>query len=186
MQRAVRADDTAAQDSHLEHAEERLAEANEELDQAVADAGAGRLEGAASARLPWKRIAWVTIALFLVALLVITVFELLAGRSVSSITGGSSNEGTTIGHVRDPVRATTSKPKDEPSQAPSESTEPSEPTESSEPTPTDAPTESVTPSETPGPDPDRRPVVDRRTRPRRRRRRTNPFEGRSGAADVSR
>lgn len=41
------------------------------------------------AALPWKRIALVSLGLFLVAMLIITVFELATGRSVSSYTGGS-------------------------------------------------------------------------------------------------
>jgi hypothetical protein len=41
------------------------------------------------AALPWKRIALVSLGLFLVVMLIITVFELATGRSVSSYTGGS-------------------------------------------------------------------------------------------------
>lgn len=160
VQRAGRADDTAAHDSHLKHAEEQLAEANEELDQAVADAAPVAWKQRLAA-LPWKRITWVTIALFVVAVLLITAFELVAGRSVSSITGGSSNEGTTIGHVRESGSGDDDKPKDDPgdgpSQTPSEPTESTEPSESSEPTPTEEPTESATPSETSSPSPTEEP-----------------------------
>ena len=96
--RAARVDDTAAQESHLDHADERLAEAREELDEAiVATSPVGWRERLS--RLPWKHIGLTTLALFVVALVVITVFELVAGQSVSSITGGSDSGTTTIGHV---------------------------------------------------------------------------------------
>ena len=108
--RAARADDTAAQDSHLDHADERLAEAREELDEAiVATSPVGWRERLS--RLPWKHIGLTTLALFVVTLVVITAFELVAGQSVSSITGGSDSGDTTIGHVggRDSGGETTSK-----------------------------------------------------------------------------
>ena len=122
--RAGRADDTEAQQSHLEHADEQLAEANQELDDAVAAAAPvswrSRLAG-----LPWKRISYTAIALFLAAVLIITIFELIAGRSVSSMTGGSGNEGTTIGHVRAPSGSGSDDNPKEPDPTPSESSEPS-------------------------------------------------------------
>jgi hypothetical protein len=48
--------------------------------------------------LPWKRIALLSLAMFVVVVAVITVFELLAGRSVSSIVGGGDGR-TTISRV---------------------------------------------------------------------------------------
>ncbi len=157
--RAARADDTAAQDSHLDHADERLAEAREELDEAIVATSPGGWRERLS-RLPWKHIGLTTLALFVVTLVVITAFELVAGQSVSSITGGSGSGGTTIGHVggRDSGRDDDQQdPDDRPtgSTSPSEAVEPSDeptdatsPPETQEPSPADstAPTESPTPS----------------------------------------
>jgi hypothetical protein len=44
-------------------------------------------------RLPWKWIAAVTGAVFAIAMITILCFELIAGESVSSITGGSTGNG---------------------------------------------------------------------------------------------
>jgi len=156
--RAARADDTAAQDSHLDHADERLGEAREELDEAiVATSPVGWRERLS--RLPWKHIGLTTLALFVVTLVVITAFELVAGKSVSSITGGSDSGDTTIGRVGGHGSGGDDQqdPDDQPtgSTSPSEAVEPSaEPTESGsasesqEPSPADstAPTESPTPT----------------------------------------
>jgi hypothetical protein len=168
--RAARADDTAAQDSHLDHADERLAEVREELDEAIVATSPvswrERLSG-----LPWKHIGLTALALFVVSLVVITAFELIAGRSVSSITGGSDSGDTTIGQVggRDSGGGRQEEdPDDQPtgSTSPGETTQPSaEPTESApsvsqEPSPAEstAPTESPTPAATdstaPGPVPE--------------------------------
>ena len=159
--RAARTDDTEAQDSHLDHADDRLAEARAELDEAiVATTPVGWRERLS--RLPWKHIGLTTLALFVVSLVVITAFELLAGRSVSSLTGGSDSGDTTIGNVggRDSGGEDQQDPTDEPtgSTSPSEEVEPSEgpsesiapPPESQEPSSVDSttPTESPTPTET--------------------------------------
>lgn len=156
--RAGRAEDAQAQESHLGHADERLAEAHEELD-VLADEAAPTPWKERFAALPWKHIALVAAGLFLIAVLVITVFELIAGRSVSSITGGTDkDDGTTIGHVRsrdsgdgnddekqpdeqEPSRSPTPSQSVDPSEEPSETPSP---TESVEP----SPTESETPTET--------------------------------------
>ena len=162
--RSARADDTTAQESHLDHADERLAEAREDLDEAiVATSPASWRERWSD--LPWKRIGLTALALFVVSMVVITAFELLAGRSVSSITGGSESGKTTIGDVgrRESGREDQQDPTDRPtgSTSPSEEADPSgEPTESAEPSesqepspvdstaPTEAPTGSPTPRET--------------------------------------
>ena len=164
--RAARADDSAAQDSHLEHAEERLAEAREELDETiVAGAPIGWRERVS--RLPWKHIVLTTLGLFVVTLVVITAFELVAGQSVSSMTGGSDSGRTTIGKVGsgDSGGDDQKDPGQQPSgsTSPSASVEPSAgttgsptPTETSEPSasdsasPTDEPP-SPTPAETTAP-----------------------------------
>lgn len=52
--------------------------------------GRGMLRG-----LPWKRIIGATVALFAITMALILAFELSAGRSVSSITGGTSGTGGT-------------------------------------------------------------------------------------------
>jgi len=164
--RAARADDTAAHDSHLEHAEERLAEAREELDETLVATTPISWRERVS-RLPWKHIGLTTLGLFVVTLVVITAFELLAGQSVSSMTGGSDSGNTTIGNVgrRDSGGDDQQDPEEQPSgsTSPSESVEPSEeptgspsPTESPEPSPTDSTpatveTPSPTPAETTGP-----------------------------------
>lgn len=106
--------------------------------------------------LPWKRIALVSLAMFVVVVAVITIFELLAGRSVSSIVGGGGGGGggTTISGVtgggsetrddeprEDPSTGATATPEEsasagtDPSEDPqeSESTAPEEP--SAEPSP---------------------------------------------------
>lgn len=81
------------------------------------DAGRGILRG-----LPWKRIIGVTVALFAITMALILAFEFSAGRSVSSITGGTSGTGGTsipgIGStVGDTDDSGTSDPgKDEPKQ----------------------------------------------------------------------
>ena len=160
--RAARADDTAAHDSHLDHADERLAEAHEELDEVILATTPVSWRERLS-RLPWKHIGLTTLALFVVALVAITVFELIAGESVSSITGGSDSGTTTIGHVGggDSGKDDQKEPVDQPtgSTAPSESVEPSdEPTESTSPTETQPPSpvgsEAPTaPAESPTPTP---------------------------------
>lgn len=156
--RAARADDTAAQDSHLDHADERLAEAREELEEAsVATSPVSWRERLS--QLPWKHIGLTALALFGVTLVVITAFELIAGRSVSSITGGSSSGDTTIGQVggRD-SGSDDQQPGEQPGEtsSPSETGVPSaEPTESASPSASQEPTpvESTAPTESPTPTP---------------------------------
>ena len=94
--------------------------------------------------LPWKRIALLSLAMFVVVVVAITIFELAAGRSVSSIVGGGDSS-TTISRVtgggsekrdekrdekrgEDPSPGATANPEESAgaSTDPSESTEPSE------------------------------------------------------------
>lgn len=151
VRRAGRAADTQVQDSHLDHADEQLAEAKQEL--AAADAApVGWRER--FVRLPWKRLLVLSGALFLIVVLVITGFELLAGRSVSSITGGSDGSGTTLGKVSGRGGSSDGNQDRQPSQSPSPSDDASEqPTESAEPTesvsPSTSPSESASESATP-------------------------------------
>lgn len=54
------------------------------------------------AALPWKRLAALAAVVFLIAVVVISAIELIAGRSVSSITGGTDGKDrTSIGGVLD-------------------------------------------------------------------------------------
>ncbi|MGH3308700.1 MAG: hypothetical protein ACRDOX_13535, partial [Nocardioides sp.] len=61
--RAARADDAEAHDSHLDHADERLAEAREELGEAIVATSAATWRDRLS-QLPWKHIGLTTLALF--------------------------------------------------------------------------------------------------------------------------
>jgi hypothetical protein len=72
------------------------------------------------AGLPWRRIAVITGAVFVAAMVVIVAFELIAGRPVSSYTGGtSSHSGTSIPGFGTAKSHTTPTPSPSPSQAPS-------------------------------------------------------------------
>jgi hypothetical protein len=151
----VRTEDTGARDSHLDHAQERLSQANRELDDAIAgnDGWRSRLAG-----LPWRRISWVSAGLFVAAIAIITVFELVVGEPVSSITGGTSGGGTTIGDVGND-RSGGGRKQNQPTESPSpnessdESSEPGTATPTPTPTPTSTPTESPTSGETATPEP---------------------------------
>jgi hypothetical protein len=151
VRRAGRAPDTLVRDAHLDHAEEQLAEANRELDEVALAAATGPSWRERFAVLPWKHIAWVSAGLFVAAIVTITALELVSGRSVSSITGGSGNSGTTIGHVRGSGGSDggqDEQPTPTPTPAPSETTAPStEPSGTPTGEPTDVPTDGVTPSE---------------------------------------
>jgi hypothetical protein len=158
VRRAGRADDTQVQDSHLEHADDRLAEAHQDLDQMV-DETAPTAWKERVAALPWKRIALAAAALFVIAILAITAFELVAGRSVSSFTGGSpGDERSTLGNLGGNSGGNDQRkqPDDQSSESPSpgESSEPSEtPSEATTPSETPTLTDSATPSESPTPPP---------------------------------
>jgi hypothetical protein len=150
--------DGAAQEAHLDLAAERLAEAQQQLD---VPAGGWRER---LAHLNWRRVGLVALGTFVGVVLVLTGFEAVAGRSVSSFTGGSSgSQGSTIGGVtgssggstehrphhqqqQGPAQTPTQPATQEPSASPSET--PSE-TPSSTPTPTPTPTETSTPSDVP-------------------------------------
>jgi hypothetical protein len=133
-----RAPDPAAR-SELQHAEEHLADAQRDLDQVSADASGTR--GAVSWRdrlagLPWRRIALLAAALFVVAVVLITAFELVSGRSVSSYTGGTHGSGgTSLSHLTGSGGGSGHTP----APSPSPSTTPTEgATLSAQPTPSEA------------------------------------------------
>ena len=156
VRRAARASGEGdAVDAQLVQGEQRLDEPIDELgSMAEQPPGPGWRERFVV--LPWKRIALIAAALFVAVILAITAFELVAGRSLSSITGGSDGEGrTTIGRISGGSGGSSEKddtvPKDNesPSDAPSE--EPSDqPTQTAEPTGEPTPTvPSSTPTSTP-------------------------------------
>ena len=120
--------------------------------------------------LPWKRVAVLAAGMFVVVLLAITAFEVLTGESVSSRTGGSDGQGTTIGGVtnddngsknnQDQQPAGQDQPSDEatPSESPANESPSASPTETPTASPTE-PTESVAPNPTPTPTPSPTPSV---------------------------
>jgi hypothetical protein len=153
VRRAERADDVEAQQGHLEHADERLEEAHEDLD-AAALAATPVSWRQRLAQLPWRRVLIGAGVLFLITIVVITVFEVIAGRSVSSITGGSGDDsGTTINNVRERDSGTEQdRPDPSESPDPTEEASPSDeasPSESHSESPTGEPTSSETPSPSP-------------------------------------
>ena len=147
--------DDPAVDAHLAHADERLGEAKADLG-AMADEPSDVGWRERLVVLPWKRISLVAAGLFAAAILTITAFEVLAGESVSSITGGSDGDGgptiTRIGGGSETSRDDeapsddTATPSGEPSSEPSDQASPTD-------APTDEPTESPSDSTTPVPSP---------------------------------
>ena len=117
--------------------------------------------------LPWKRISLGAAGLFAAALLAITTFELVAGETVSSITGGTDGGGgTTITHIGGGSNGGTSpdddqSPSDDTTSPSDESSDPSSPTDTASPSdraslltePTDGATESPSDSTSPAPTP---------------------------------
>jgi len=100
--RARRRTAPGATDAHLEHADEQLDEARDRLETELAPEAEPDHEpfGQRLRALPWKRIALLTGLMFVIAVVAITAFELVAGRSVSSYTGGtSSRHGTSFSNL---------------------------------------------------------------------------------------
>lgn len=83
--------DMARVDQETDRASEVLREAEADLQEPVSWR---RVLGG----LPWKRIAWASLGIFVLVMAAILVFELMAGRAVSTYTGGSRDDGprTTI------------------------------------------------------------------------------------------
>ncbi len=158
VRRAARGSgDGGAVDDQLARADQRLDDAKDDLG-SMADEPPGPGWRERLVVLPWKRIALIAAGSFVAAILVITVFELVAGRSVSSITGGTEGDGrTTIGRIgggggsspeddQAPTdnQSSSDAPAEEPSGQPVPTSEPSV-----DPTPTlPSPTPATTPSET--------------------------------------
>ncbi len=105
------------------------------------------------AALPWKRLAVLAAVVFLIAVVVISAIELIAGKSVSSITGGTDGKDrTSIGGVLgeddsdDDRRKKVVTPSDTATPTPSDTASASvEPTDA---TTSATPSESATPSAT--------------------------------------
>lgn len=97
--------------------------------------------------LPWKQISLGAAGLFAASVLAITAFELLAGRTVSSITGGSDGGGgTTITHIGggsedDSSQDDDKAPSDESPSPSNESSDLASPTDEASPTDTASPTD---------------------------------------------
>ena len=171
-------------------ARQRLSAANAELDAAEAQLhaeqtpghSAGQTVGPAAGQtpgpsgpdrraVPWRRIGLGAAAVFLMAMVVITGFELVSGRAVSAMTGGSSSdqERTSLTGLTDrdkptpsPTQTPTETPTGTPSPSDSASVEESpsaEPTETSSAEPTETPSESVTPSQDTSSTPTEEPTV---------------------------
>jgi hypothetical protein len=134
-------------DHELTQAEQAL---QDDPDVAAVDDPAHPVDTAATSpwkNLPWKHIAAVAAGLFLVVMLAITVFEVVAGQSVSELTGGTSDgRSTTVPGLGD-RDSSTQTPTESPSPT-DDATTPSvsptaEPTPTESPTPTDDPTTST-------------------------------------------
>ena len=143
--------------AHLAHAEERLDDVRDDLgtmaDEPTVPGWRVRL-----VMLPWKRISLIAAGLFAAAVLAITAFELAAGQSVSSITGGTEEGGgPTIGRIGGGSDGDTSQ-EDDKIPPGNQSSPPDAPSNdpSDQPTPTNVPTDEPTPapeSQTPAPTP---------------------------------
>lgn len=152
-----------AVDAHLAHAEERLADVQDDLDPSAEEPpGSGWRDRLAQLR--WKRISLSAAGVFAAAFLIITAIELTAGESVASITGGSEGGGTTVGNIGSGSGSDTSDDVDEvpsddeasPSETPSPEPSDDEPAPSDSssvvptPTPTsDSPAPAITPTTPP-------------------------------------
>ncbi|WP_408896767.1 hypothetical protein ACJ5H2_17775 [Nocardioides sp. R1-1] len=162
VRRAARRSDPEAAGRELGRAHRHLEAAGEDLAPEPTEDGEGDTVTAAPPsesvgaptpgrwrELPWKRIAVVAAAIFVLALLVISAVELIAGKSVSTITGGTDGDDRTslTGVFGDGGNGTDERPDRDEREIPAEET----PTPT--PTPTDAattaPTGSAAPSETP-------------------------------------
>jgi hypothetical protein len=113
---------TAAADAHLEHADEELAVAKEEL--AEIEPPAPTLKERL-AEMPWKQVGLFAAGFFVCAVIAITAFELIAGRPVSSYTGGTKGGGTSFSRFDHGTHTATPSPSPTITVTPSPSTEPS-------------------------------------------------------------
>ncbi|MDQ6522772.1 hypothetical protein RB608_04125 [Nocardioides sp. LHD-245] len=173
VRRAARRSDPEAAERELDRAHRHLDAAGEELADELDEPGAETTSSGRSrwADLQWKRIALLAAAVFVLSLLVISAVELVAGKSVSTITGGTDGDDRTSltgvfgtggkgkdgGRQEPPAEETpTPTPTPAPTETPTETPtapEPTEPTGPATPSDTSSPTPSGTPSPTPTPTP---------------------------------
>lgn len=166
---ARRQDDAPAVEAHLEHADEQLAEARQDLD---------AVEERPRTGLPWKRIGLLAAGTFVAVVLALSAFELLGGKPVSSYTGGTDGSGGTSfsrltgsgGQSQDDDRGDQQRPdrgdRDQDDDQPVEPSDDPTPTPSGEPTeaePSETPSE--TPSQSPTPTPSETPAPSGSTSP---------------------
>jgi hypothetical protein len=137
-------------DAHLAHAEERLHGVRDDLG-AMANESTGPSWRERFTVLPWKRISMITAGLFAAAVVAITAIEIVAGQTVSSITGNTDGGGgTTISRIgggsdRDaPQKDDQVPPDDQSSPSETPSGEPSEQPPPTTVTPSEPPPESET------------------------------------------
>lgn len=147
---------TDASEAHLEHADEELAAAKEELAESEPERPTLKER---LAEMPWKQVGLFAGGFFLCAVIAITAFELIAGKPVSSLTGGTEGGGTSFSRFDHGTHRSTPSPSPtvevSPSATTGASTEPTAPASSagaspSESSPTASPTEA--PSESPSGD----------------------------------
>lgn len=147
------ADELAAADDQLDRAQEVLEQADPE------DASPGWRTVLAG--LPWKRVLLVSTGIFIAAMAMILAFELVAGRAVSSYTGGSDPDrrtsipGLGSGTATDSDDATPDDAPADPAEQPDE--EPLVPEDPAEPTTTE---ETVPAEPTPTPTPEAEPTAE--------------------------
>lgn len=146
----------AAAESHLHLADDQLREASSALEGAAEQPGHDRPGWRRRlAVLPWKRITLLTIATFVVAVVAITIFELIAGRPVSSFTGGTNTRSgvtwTRFGGGPNPHPS--APPGQQSTHQPHPGSSPVTPTPSPAPAPTSTPTSTATPTPTSTPTP---------------------------------
>lgn len=164
LRRAERRPDSPRAQQDVARARERLDAASSALEP---DADVPAEEPSASpepspwAALPWRRMALLAVAVFVLSLAVISIVEVLAGRSVSTITGGTDDDRTSItGIFGDrtgtddgpteqvtPADSTTTAPTEGESSTPAQETSATT-SDSTQPTPSESPTETVTVTET--------------------------------------
>jgi hypothetical protein len=154
VHRARRRQGAAASEAHLDRADEHLAEARDRLESQPPPEPRGARLGQLLAQLPWKRVALVAALMFALALAAVTAFELIAGRPVSSYTGGTdSHHGTSFSNLEHSGGNPTT-PAPTPSGPASPTSSPSESTSSSPSgTPSASPSSTPTPTLTPSPTP---------------------------------
>jgi len=143
---AVRHGDRRAE-SELARAEEALHDAEAALDETAEPP-----RTVTARTLPWRRIVPVAVGVFLVAIVTITAFELVSGRAVSNLTGGSDGErrttvpGLEVGPRTNPRPTMTPTSTGTPtaSASPTSAASPGESPTTADPSPTAIPSESPT------------------------------------------